>query len=122
MGSNSYTSYQTFHLDYLNASSDRLTTLDVTSIEWLNQTTALIDLTGNSWNCDCSVLLQVWRSLKHKLTLHCASPIELQGKSWNVIEEFCSPVRGPSVVTTTLIVTGVLLVCAVVGVLLWRKW
>jgi hypothetical protein len=67
------------------------------------------------------VLLEVWRGLKHKLTLYCASPEQLQGKSWDVIEEFCSLVGGPSVVTTTLIVTGVLLVCAIGGGLILTK-
>ena len=146
MSNNFYASYPTFQLDYLNVSSNRLTTLDVSSVKWLNQTTAVTDLTANPWNCDCSVLLEVWRGLKHKLTLHCASPRELQGKSWDEMEEFCcevtedmncksitsseavssSPehkdknevsvnVGSPSVVTTSLIVTGVLLVCAIGG-------
>ena len=146
MNRNSDSSNPTFKLQYLNLSSNRLTTLDVASTEWLNQTTTLIDLTANPWNCDCSVLLEVWRELKHKLTLHCASPRELQRKSWDVMEVFCSllapgtkckfnksseavspstgykeesevsaRVGGLSVVTTTLIVTGVLLVCAVGG-------
>jgi hypothetical protein len=146
MSSTSDSSNRTFQLDYLNLSSNRLTTLDVASVKWLNQTTAVIDLTANPWKCDCSVLLEVWRGLKHKLTLHCASPRVLQGKSWDVMEEFCSQVAedmnkesntssepvsprterkkesgvntengGPSVVTTTLIVTCVLLFCAIVG-------
>jgi len=94
----------------------------------------------------------VWRGLKHKLTLHCASPRQLQGKSWDAMEEFCSQVAedmdneskrssevvststehkgesevsaqsgGPSVVTTVLIVTGVLLVCAICGGLILAK-
>ena len=149
-----------FQLHYLNVSSNHLTALDVSSNKWLNQTTAVTDLTANPWNCDCSVLLEVCRGLKHKLTLHCASPRELQGKSWDVMEEFCCEVTddmncksntsseatedmkcksnttletvssstehkdenevsvnvgSPSVVTTSLIVTGVLLVCAVGG-------
>jgi hypothetical protein len=139
-------------LEYLNLSYNRLTMLDVASVKWLNQTTAVIDLTANPWNCDCSVLLEVWRGLKHKLTLHCASPRQMQGKSWDLMEEFCSQVaedmniksntssepvsprtepkeesgvntenEGPSVVTTTLIVTGVLLVCAVGGGLILAK-
>jgi hypothetical protein len=146
MDSNSDSSNPTFQLHYLNVSSNRLTTLDVASMKWLNQTTAVTDLTANPWNCDCSVLLEVWRGLKHKLTLYCGSPRQLQGKSWDVTEEFCSHVHevmnlksntsseavsprtgrtdesevsmqrgGPSVVTTTLIVTGVLLGCAIVG-------
>jgi len=139
---NFYTTNPTFQLDYLNVSSNRLTTLDAASMKWLNQTTAITDLTGNPWNCDCSVLLEVWRELKHKLTLHCASPEQLQGKSWDVMEELCSQVAvdmnyksnrssesyNPcrecevsdnvgdlSVLTTTLIVSGVLLVCAIGG-------
>jgi hypothetical protein len=115
MSSISESSNPTFELAYLNISSNRLTTLDVASMKWLNRTTAVTDLTANPWNCDCSVLHEVWLGLKHKLTLRCATPRELQGKSWDVIEEFCSLVGGPSVVTTTLIVTGVLLGCAIVG-------
>jgi len=129
-------------------------------MKWLNQTTAVTDLKANPWNCGCSVLLEVWRGSKHKLTLHCASPRELQGKSWDEMEVFCCEVTkdmncksntsseatedmnyksntsienvssstenedenevgakagGLSVVTTTLIVTGVLLVCAIGG-------
>jgi hypothetical protein len=88
----------------------------------------------------------VWRGLKHKLTLYCASPKELQGKLWGVIGEFCPQVvedinkkfntgpeavslntehkdenavstqgGGPSVVTITLIVIGVLLACLLSG-------
>ena len=112
-----------FQLRHLNVSSNRLTTLDVTSMKWLNQTTAVTDLTANPWNCDCSVLLEVWRGLKHELTLHCASPGQLQGKSWDVIEPFFPLITeekpnnggGSSVLTTTLVVTGVLLVCAIGG-------
>jgi hypothetical protein len=90
-------------------------------MKWLNQTTAVTDLTANPWNCDCSVLLEVWRGLKHKLTLNCTSPRLLQGKSWDVMEVFCSQVGGPSIVTTTLIVIGVLLVCAICGGLILVK-
>jgi hypothetical protein len=99
-------------------------------MKWLNQTTAVTDLTANPWNCDCSVLLEVWRGLKHKHTLHCASPRQLQGKSLDVIEVVCSivakdkpnKVRGPSVATTTLNLTGVLMICDLGGVQFWRKW
>ena len=142
ISNNSDSPNPTFQLDYLNLSSNRLTTLDVASMKWLNHTTAVTDLTANPWNCDCSVLLEVWRGLKHKLTLHCASPEQLQGKSWDVMQEFCSLVAEDknkksntiseavspstesevsdnvgdlSVLTTTLIVSGVLLVCAVCG-------
>ena len=160
LDNNFYTSNPTCRLDYLNVRSNRLTTLDVSSIVWLNKTTTVTDLTANPWNCDSSVLLEVWRGLKHKLTLHCASPRQLQGKSWDVMEEFCCEVTvdmncisntsseftedmnyksdtssetvrsrtvykeekevgakagGLSVITTSLIVTGVLLVCAFGG-------
>ena len=150
MSSNSDSSNTTFQLDYLNVlvSSNRLTTLDVTSMKWLNHTTAVTDLTVNPCNSDCSALHEVWRGLKHKLKLHCASPRELQGKSWEVMDVFCAPgfvdmnyksntssevvgpsrptgykeksdvnakVGGPSVVTTTLTVTGVLMFCAFGG-------
>jgi hypothetical protein len=36
------------------------------------------------------VLLEVWQGLKNTLTLLFASPSQLQVKSWNVIEVFCS--------------------------------
>ena len=120
MNTNSDTSNPTFRLHYINVSANCLTTLDVASMKWLNET-PVTDLTANPWNCDCSALLEVWRGLKHKLTLHCASPEQLQGKSWDVMEEFCSLVGGPSVVTTTLIVTGVLLGCAIGGGLILVK-
>jgi hypothetical protein len=121
MNSNSDSSNPTFQLDYLNVSSNRLTTLDVASVKWLNQTTAVTDLTANPWNCDCSVLLEVWRGLKHKLKLQCASPRHLQGKSWDVMEVFCSLVGEPSVVTITLTVTCVLLICGIGVVLILIK-
>jgi hypothetical protein len=38
-----------------------------------------------------------------------------------VIEDFCSVVEGPSIVTTTLIVAGVLLVCGIGGGLILAK-
>jgi hypothetical protein len=124
--SNSDTFNPPFQLEYLNLSSNHLTTLDVTSVKWLTDTTAVTDLTANPWNCDCSVLPEVWRELKHKLTLHCASPRELKGKSWDVLEGFCFLVAedmngGPSGITTTIIVTGVVLVCAVGGGLVLAK-
>jgi hypothetical protein len=123
ISSNSDSSNLTFQLDYLNVSSNRLTTLDVASMKWLNHTTAVTDLTANPWNCDCSVLLEVWRGLKHKLTLQCASPRQLEGKSWNVMEGFCSHIAddkpNPSVLTTAFIVTGILLVCTIGGGLIF---
>jgi Leucine-rich repeat (LRR) protein len=127
--SNFDSSNRTFPLEYLNLSSNRLTMLDVASVQWLNQTTAVIDLTANPWNCDCSVLLEVWRGLKHKLTLHCASPRRLQGMSWDWIENFCSilaqekpiNVGWPSVSTTSLFVIGILLFCVIGGGLILRK-
>jgi len=115
MSNNFYTSNPMFLLDYLNVSSNRLTTLDVASMKWLNHTTTLTDLTANPWNCDCSVLLEVWRGLKNKLTLHCASPTQLRGKLWDEMEILCSLEGGPSLVTTNFIVTDVLLVCAIGG-------
>jgi hypothetical protein len=129
LSGNSDRSTPSFQLEYLNLSSNRLTTLDAASVKWLNQTTAVIDLTANPWNCDCSVLLEVWRGLKHKLTLHCASPKLLQGKLWDVMEEFCSLFvedktnsdGRSSVLTTTLIVTGFLLICFIVGCLILIK-
>jgi hypothetical protein len=63
ISNNYYISTQTFQLDYLNISANRLTMLDVASLNWLNQTT-VTDLTANPWNCDCYMLLEVWRGLK----------------------------------------------------------
>jgi hypothetical protein len=71
-------------------------------MQWLNHTTAVTDLTANPWNCDCSVLLEVWQGLKHKLKLQCASPRELEGKSWDEMEVFCSQ---PAEDTTSLTVS-----------------
>jgi hypothetical protein len=147
VSSNSVSSTREFQLDYLNVSSNRLTTLDVASVKWLTHTTAVIDLTANPRNCDCSVLLEVWRGLEHKLTLRCASPRQLEGKCWDVMEVFCLAddmnYRSPetvspsterkavgeviaqngslSVSTTTLIVTGVILVCTIGGGLILAK-
>ena len=95
-------------------------------MKWLNHTTAVTDLTANPWNCDCSVLLEVWRELKHKQTLHCATPTQLQGKPWDVLEGFCSKIvntknGGSSVIMIPLIVTGVVLVCVVGGGLILTK-
>jgi hypothetical protein len=53
--------------------------------------------------------------------LHCASPEQLGGKSWDVIEDFCLLVGGPSVLTTTLTETRVLLICSIGGGLILAK-
>jgi hypothetical protein len=124
-----FTFNPTFQLNYLNLSSNRLTTLDVASMKWLNDTTADTDLTGNPWNCDCSVLIEMWRGLKHKLKLQCGAPTELRGMSWDVMANCLSKPADdktngdfePSVLTTTLIVIGVLLVCAIVLGLILAK-
>jgi Leucine-rich repeat (LRR) protein len=86
---NSDTSTPTFQLVSLNVSSNHLTTLDLTSAKWLHHTTVRTDLSGNPWNCDCSVLLDVWRELQHKMTLNCASPELLRGHTWDVIGTLC---------------------------------
>jgi Leucine-rich repeat (LRR) protein len=126
---NCYSPNPTFQLEYLNVSSNRLTTLDVASMQWLNYSSALIDFSANTWNCDCSVLLEVMRGLKHRLTLQCASPRQLQGMSWDVMEVFCPRVAedkhnnsgGFSVLTTALIVAGVLVVCGIGWILVLVK-
>ena len=146
MSGNSDSSNSNFQFEYINLSSNRLTKLDFASVKWLNQTTAVTDLTANPWKFDCSMFLEVFRGLKHKLILQCASPEQFQGKSWELIEEILSEVLEdvnkksntssesiilstesneesgvstlegcPSVVTTSLIVTGVVLVCAICG-------
>jgi hypothetical protein len=150
LSSNSDNSSPAFELEYLNVSSNRLSTLNVTSVKWLKQTTAVVDLTGNEWVCECCGLGEAWQELRHKLTLKCAYPEQLQGKSWDAIEVFCSARPedmnyksntsseavststelieesevsasggSSSVITTALIVTGVLLVSAIgVGLIL----
>jgi hypothetical protein len=98
-------------------------------MKWLTHTTAVTDLTANPWNCDCSVFIEVWRELKHKLTLQCASPRQLEGKSWDVMELFCSQVGeektnnvgGISVLTTNLIVICVLVFGAIGWILFLAK-
>jgi hypothetical protein len=73
-----------------------LYSLDAASVKWLNHTTAVTDLSGNPWKCDCSALGEAWRELKHKMTLNCASPKCLRGCTWDVIDALC-PHRNTSV-------------------------
>ena len=55
--------------------------------------------------------------------LRCTRHTHLWGekKKWDMIKLFSALVGDPSVVTTTLIVTGVLLVCAIGGGLILAK-
>jgi hypothetical protein len=86
----------------------------------LNHTTAVTDLSGNPWKCDCSALGEAWRELKHKLKLNCASPEQLRGYTWDVFGILCpdritSVDTGPALNTAVIVVYGVLLVCTIVG-------
>jgi hypothetical protein len=73
-----------------------LYSLDAASVKWLNNTTAVTDLSGNPWKCDCSDLGEAWRELKHKMTLKCSSPKHFRGCTWDVIDGLC-PDRNTSV-------------------------
>jgi hypothetical protein len=79
----------TFKLLFLNLSSNRMESLHSASVKWLDQSAARIDLAGNPWRCECAVLREAWRELHDKLTLFCASPRHLVGKTWDVIEILC---------------------------------
>jgi hypothetical protein len=70
----------------LNISSNRLDSLDAPSVRWLKHTTAVTDLSGNPWKCECSALGEAWRELRHRLTLECASPEDRRGRTWDVLE------------------------------------
>jgi hypothetical protein len=82
-------SVTTFQLVFLNLSSNRLESLDAASVKWLNQSGTEVDLAGNPWRCECAGLWEAWRELHNKLTLFCASPRRLEGKTWGVIEILC---------------------------------
>jgi len=73
----------------LNVSSNRLDSLDATSVRWLKHAAADTDLSGNPWKCECSALGEAWRELGHKLTLICASPELRLGRTWEVLGTFC---------------------------------
>jgi hypothetical protein len=89
LSNNSENSSPALKLDYMNVSSNHLTTLDITSVKWLKHTTAVVDLTGNEWVCECSGLGAAWLELRHKLTLKCAYPKQLKGKTRDVLEPLC---------------------------------
>jgi hypothetical protein len=83
----SETSDPTYELVSLNVSSNRLYSLDATSVRWLKHTAAVTDRSGNPWKCECSALGEAWWELRHKLTVNCASPEDRRGRTWDVIEE-----------------------------------
>ena len=74
----------------LNVSSNRLDSLDATSVRWLKHTAAVTDLSGNPWKCECSALGETWRELRYKLTLNCVSPEDRRGSTWDMMETVCS--------------------------------
>jgi hypothetical protein len=88
---NSRPSGPTYELVSLNVSSNRLDSLDPASIRWLKHTATVTDLSGNPWKCECSVLGEAWRELRHKLTVKCASPEDRRGRTWDVMEEDLCP-------------------------------
>jgi Leucine-rich repeat (LRR) protein len=53
LNTNPVTSDPTYQLVSLNVSSNRLDSLDATSVRWLKHTAALTDLSGNPWICKC---------------------------------------------------------------------
>jgi len=73
----------------LNVSSNRLDSLDATSVRWLKHTAAVTDLSRNPWNCECSAVGEAWRELRHKLTLNCASTEDRRGRTWDEIGTVC---------------------------------
>ena len=75
----------------LNVSSNRLDSLDVTSVRRLKHTAAVTDRSGNPWKCECSGLGEAWRELRHKLTVNCAPSEDRKGRTWDVIEEDLCP-------------------------------
>jgi len=86
---NSGTSDPTYELVSLNVSSNRLDSLDATSVGWLKLAAAVTDLSGNPWKCECSALGEAWRELRHKLMVNCASPEDRTGRTLDVIEDLC---------------------------------
>jgi hypothetical protein len=63
--------------------------LDSAAVKWLNQFAARTDLAGNPWRCECTALQEAWRVLHDKLTVFCASPRHLEGRTWDVIDILC---------------------------------
>jgi carboxypeptidase N regulatory subunit len=99
-----------FEIVSLDLRGNRLESLSATSVKWIKESKTLICLGENPWRCECSALHEAWQELNGNLTLHCASPKHLQGKTWNVIGNVCSERDSPSVITALSAVTGLLLV------------
>jgi hypothetical protein len=137
LNTNSVTSDPAYQLVSLNVSSNLLDSLDAPSVRWLKHTTAVTDLSGNPWKCECSALGEGWRELRHRLTLECASPADRKGSTWDVLEgTLClgnvlditnptvtanivtadhKPSGSPSLMTTILIVVGILSSCVLIA-------
>jgi len=90
---NCVTSDPTYELVSLNVSSNRLDSLDATSVRWLKYTAAVTDRSGNVWKCECSALGESWWELRHKPALNCASTEDRRGRTWDVTEEALCPSR-----------------------------
>ena len=137
---NSGTSDTTYKLVSLYVSSNLLNSLEAASMRWLKHTAAVMDLSGNSWKSDRCALGEAWRELRHKLTLNCSSPEDRTGCTWDVIGDLCTDrIRsmeptardklnmssdvmtnittdtGPALVSTLIVVNGVLVACTIVG-------
>jgi hypothetical protein len=106
------------------------------TVKWLKQPKVIANLTGNPWNCECSALGEAWWELRDKLTLKCASPEDRKGLTWDVIADLCHgniphtnsttvtannataddrQGGSPSLMTTILIVIGVLSSCVLIA-------
>jgi len=124
-----------FELEFLDLSSNNLDSFNTMTVMWLKLPKVIADLTGNPWKCECSALGEAWRELRHKLTVKCASPEYRRGRTWDVMEEdLChgnipdtnsttannatADYRqngSPSLMTTILIVIGVLSGCVLIA-------
>jgi hypothetical protein len=124
-------------LVFLDLSSNNLDSFNTMTVKWLKQPKVTANLTGNPWKCECSALGEAWWELRHKLTVNCSSPEDRRGLTWDVLEkDLC---RGnisdtnskivtvnnvtadyrqggsASLMTTILIVTGVLSACILIA-------
>ena len=123
-------------LEFLDLSLNNLTSLNPMTVKWLKQPTVIANLTGNQWRCECSALGEAWWELRHKQTLNCASPEDWRGRNWDVIKDLCcgnisdtksitvtannvtvddTQGNGTSLMTTILIVIGVLSGCILIA-------
>jgi hypothetical protein len=126
-----------FELEFLDLSSNNLDSFNTMTVKWLKQPRVIANLTGNPWKCECSALGEAWWELRHKLTVNCACPEDRKGRTWDVMEEdLChgnisdtnittvtannaiADYRqngSPTLMTTILIVIGVLSGCVLIA-------